>query len=80
MISPERVLKAVLQYAGFFLVLLLCSEEFRRLLRWFRNIVQQYPRLRFLFYPLATLLVIAAAVLIANSLLHLFGTVLFSYD
>lgn len=80
MISPEGILKAVLQYAGFFLALLLFSEEFRRLVRWFRNIVQQYPRLRFLFYPLATLLVIAAAALIANSLIHLFGTVLFSYD
>jgi hypothetical protein len=80
LISPERVLKAVLQYAGFFLLLLLFSEEFRRLVRWFRNIVQQYPRLKFLFYPLAALLVIAAAALIANSMLHLFGTVLFSYD
>jgi hypothetical protein len=79
-ISPEGVLKAVLQYAGFFLVLLLFSEEFRRLVRWFRNIIRQYPRLKFLFYPVATLLVIAAAALIANSLLHLFGTVLFFYD
>jgi hypothetical protein len=80
LISPEGVLKAVLQYAGFFLALLLFSEEFRRLVRWFRNIVRQYPRLRFLVYPLATLLVIAAAALIVNSLIHLCSTVLFTYD
>jgi hypothetical protein len=78
--TSERVLKAALQYAGLFLVLVMFSEEFGRLVTWFWRMVRQYPRLRVFFYPLATLFVIGAAALIANSLITLFFTVLFSYD
>ena len=77
---PERVLQAAFEYGGFFLVVILFSEECRRLVAWFWRMVRQYPRLRVLFYPLAMLLVIGAAALIANSFIRLFITVLFSYD
>jgi len=80
LISWDGVLKAALQYAGFFLALLLCSEEFRRLVRWFGNLIRQNPRLRFLLYPLATLVAIGVAALIANSFITLVISVLFSYD
>jgi hypothetical protein len=74
------IFQAVLQYAGFFLVLLLFSEEFRRLVRWFRQITREQPRLKILFYPLAAGIILVAAALILNSFIMLFTTLLFSYD
>jgi hypothetical protein len=80
LISWDRALKTALQYSGFLLVLLLCSEEFRRLVTWFSHLIRQNPRLRFWLYPLAALVAIGVAALIANSFITLFISVLISYD
>jgi hypothetical protein len=76
----ERALQAVLPFAGFFLLVLLCSEECRRLASWFWRVVRQEPRLKIILYPLAALLMVGAAALIAHSVLTLFTTVPFSYE
>lgn len=76
----KKVSQAILQYAGFFLILILCSEEFRRLVAWFWKVIKQDPRLKILFYPLAVVLIVVVAALIANSFITLFTTVLFSYN
>ena len=76
----EKVFKAVIQYAGFFLILLLCSEEFKRLVAWFWKVIRQEPQLKIILYPLALLLMAVMAVLIVHSIVTLFTTVLFSYD
>ena len=76
----KEVFAALLQYGGFFLVLFLFSEEFRRLVTWFGNFTRQHPRLRILCYPLAVLLTLAVTALIAHSFLTLFATVRFSYE
>ena len=80
MMFSGRIFQTVLQYAGLFLVILLCSEEVRRLLARCRRRMRESPRLNFLYYPLAAVFVILAAALIVNSFLTLFLSVLFSYD
>jgi hypothetical protein len=76
----KGTLGTVLYYAGFLLVLILCSEEFKRLVKYLWKVISRYPRLKVLCYPLAVVLIMAAAALIANSFITLFVTVLFSYD
>jgi hypothetical protein len=76
----EQALQAVLPYAGFFLIALLCSEECRRLAAWFWRVIRQEPRLKIILYPLAALLMLGVAALIAHSVLTLFTTVWFSYE
>ncbi len=74
------VFEAVVNYAGFFLTLLLFSEEFKRLVAWLRNLTAHRPGLKFLLYPLAALLAVAVTALIANSFLVLITAVLFAYE
>ncbi len=64
---------------GFLLILLLCTEEFREVLRklWQRQTSQ--PGGKYLAYPLAVTLGLAAAGLILFSL-WTFMTTTFSYD
>jgi hypothetical protein len=76
----EKVIKAVLQFAGFLLILLLFSEEFKRLVSWFWEVIRQEPRLKIILYPLALLLMVVAGALIVHSIITLFTTVLFSYE
>jgi hypothetical protein len=76
----EKAFKAVLPYAGFFLIVLLCSEECRRLVAWFWQVIRREPRLRIILYPLAALLMMGAAALIAHAVIALFTTVWFSYE
>jgi hypothetical protein len=70
----------IIFFAGFLLLLLLFTEEFARSLAWLRDLLKQNPRLRFIAYPLAIVLVILAAFLILNSLISLFGSAPFSYE
>jgi hypothetical protein len=72
--------QAVLPYAGLFLVILLCTEEGRRLAAWFWQIRAREPRFKLIFYPLAALLMVGAAALIAHSVLTLFTTVFLAYE
>jgi predicted nucleic acid-binding Zn ribbon protein len=75
-----KTLKAVLPYAGLILLILLCSEECRRLVSYFWQVTRQEPRLKIILYPLAALLMVGAAALIAHSVFVLFTTVTFSYE
>jgi hypothetical protein len=74
------VFEAVVQYAGFFLAVLLFSEEFKRLVAWLRDLTARRPGLKLLVYPLAALLTVAVTALIVNSFITLVTTVLFSYE
>ncbi len=73
------MLKILLSAAGFLILLLLCTEEFRGSLR------RQWQRLRahspgkYPAYPLAALLAVAAAGLILLALWSFLSTT-FSYD
>lgn len=69
----------VISLLGFLLILLLCTEEFRGVLRklWHRQISQ--PGGKYLAYPLALVLGVAAAGLIVFSLWSFMSTT-FSYD
>ncbi len=82
--APTRhghpVLKTFLFYAGFFLIFLLFSEEFRSGLQRGRAVVRQRPHLKYLAYPLAAAALLLAAALIVNSLVTLFTSILFSYE
>ncbi|MEW6386781.1 MAG: hypothetical protein AB1491_04610 [Thermodesulfobacteriota bacterium] len=69
-----------LTYAGFFLILILFSEDFRRLCQWLKGRLEERPALKILAYPLAAGLLLIAAGLIATSLLRLFFGLRFSYD
>jgi len=73
------MLKILLALAGFVLLLLLCTEEFRDSLgrQWRR--LTAHPPGKYLAYPLAALLAVAAAGLILWSLWSFLSTP-FSYD
>ena len=66
--------------AGLLLIILLCTEEFRRGLLYAREALQRRPRLKPLAYPLAALLLLAVALLLLNALIGLVLSVTFSYE
>jgi hypothetical protein len=70
----------ILFYAGFLLFIVLFSEEFARALTWLRAQLAQYPQYRFIAYPLLVLLLLAAGIIIAASLIKLSTTTTFSYE
>lgn len=74
------VLKTFLFYAGFALIFLLFSEEFRNGLHRLRTHLEQRPTRKMIAYPLAILLFLTVAALIAHSLITFFTSVLFSYE
>jgi len=73
------MLNLAVSVLGFLLILLLCTEEFREALRklWQRHTSR--PRGKYLAYPLALVLGLAAAGLIGFSLWFFVSTT-FSYD
>jgi hypothetical protein len=74
------VIKVFLLYAGFFLLLLLFSEEFARAWRWLRAALDQHPRYKIIAYPLLFVLAVIAGLIIATSLIRFATEVPFSYD
>jgi hypothetical protein len=76
----DNVIKAILFYAGFLLIFILFSEEFARALEWLRARLQRSPRYRLIVYPLLLLLIVAAGIIIAASLVKFATTFTFSYD
>jgi len=58
----------------------LFSEEFARALNWLRAGVTRSPRYRLIIYPLLLLLLAAAGIIIATSLIKFSTTLTFSYD
>ena len=73
------MLNLALSALGFFLILLLLTEEFRDTLRQVWRWLTSRPRGKYLAYPLALVLGLAAAGLIGFSLWFFVSTT-FSYD
>jgi hypothetical protein len=69
----------LLSAAGFLVFILLCSEEFRESLKRLWRRAFTFPGGRYLAYPLAALLGLAAAGLMLFALWSLLSTT-FSYD
>ena len=73
------MLKILLSAAGFLILILLCTEEFREALRRQWQRLNALPPGKYLAYPLAALLAVAAAGLILLALWSFLSTT-FSYD
>ena len=70
----------ILFYAGFLLLILLFSEEFARAVAWLKAQLSQYPQYRLIAYPLIAVLLLAAGIVIATSLMEFATTTPFSYE
>jgi uncharacterized protein YacL len=75
-----NVVKEILFYVGFLLIIMLFSEEFARAVKRLQAHVQQYPQHRIIVYPLVLVLIVVAGIIIANSLIRLCTGFSFSYD
>jgi uncharacterized protein YacL len=76
----DNVIRAILFYAGFLLIIIFFSEEFARALKWLRARLQRSPRYRIIVYPMALLLIIVAGIIIITSLIKFSTALTFSYD
>jgi uncharacterized protein YacL len=76
----DKVIRAILFYAGFLLIIIFFSEEFARALKWLRARLQRSPRYRIIVYPMALLLIIVAGIIIITSLIKFSTALTFSYD
>jgi hypothetical protein len=76
----DNVIRAILFYAGFLLIIFLFSEECARVLEWLRGRLQQSRRYRLIVYPVLVLLLVAAGIIIVTSLIKFSTTLTFSYD
>ena len=76
----DNVIRAILFYAGFLLVIIFFSEEFARALTWLRGRLQRSPRYRIIVYPLLLLLIAVAGIIIVASLIKFSTALTFSYD
>ena len=76
----DNVIRAILFYAGFLLIIILFSEEFARALKWLRVCVKRYPQYRIIVYPLLVVLIVAAGIIIVTSLIEFSSAITFSYD
>ena len=76
----DTVIRTILFYAGFLLIIFLFSEEFARALKWLRTRLKGSPRGRIIVYPLLLLLIAAAGFIIVTSLIKFSTTLTFSYD
>jgi hypothetical protein len=75
----DNVIRAILFYAGFLLIIFLFTEEFARALKRLRVVLERHPRYRIIIYPLLLVFIVAAGIIIATSLIE-FSTATFSYD
>ena len=76
----DTVIRTILFYAGFLLIIFLFSEEFARALEWLRARLKRSPRCRIIVYPLLLLLIVVAGFIIVTSLIKFSTTLTFSYD
>ena len=76
----DTVIRTILFYAGFLLIIVLFSEEFARALEWLRARLKRSPRYRIIVYPLLLLLIVVAGFIIVTSLIKFSTTLTFSYD
>jgi predicted PurR-regulated permease PerM len=76
----DTVIRTILFYAGFLLIIFLFSEEFARALKWLRARLEGSPRCRIIVYPLLLLLIVIAGFIIVTSLIKFSTSLTFSYD
>ena len=76
----DTIIRTILFYAGFLLIIILFSEEFARALEWLRTRLKRSPRCRIIVYPLLLLLIAAAGFIIVTSLIKFSTSLTFSYD
>ena len=76
----DAVIRTILFYAGFLLIIFLFTEEFARALGWFQTRLKRSPRCRIIVYPLVLLLIVAAGFIIVTSLIKFSTSLTFSYD
>jgi Zn-dependent protease with chaperone function len=76
----DIVIRTILFFAGFLLIIFLFSEEFARSLKWLRTRLKDSPRGRIIIYPLLLLLIAAAGFIIVTSLIKFSTSLTFSYD
>ena len=76
----DTVIRTILFYAGFLLIIFLFSEEFARALEWLRARLKRSPRSRIIFYPLLLLLIVIAGFIIVTCLIKFSTALTFSYD
>ena len=76
----DTVIRTILFYAGFLLIIILFSEEFARALKWLRARLKGSPRCRIIVYPLLLLLIVVAGFIIVTSLIKFSTALTFSYD
>jgi Zn-dependent protease with chaperone function len=76
----DTVIRTILFFAGFLLIIFLFSEEFARSLKWLRTHLKDSPRGRIIIYPLLLLLIAAAGFIIVTSLIKFSTSLTFSYD
>ena len=76
----DNVIRAILFYAGFLLIIIFFSEEFARTLKWFRARLKRSPRYRIILYPVFLLLIVVAGIIIVTSLIKFSTALTFSYD
>jgi hypothetical protein len=76
----DTVIRTILFYAGFLLIIFLFTEEFVRALEWLRARLKRSPRYRIIVYPLLLLFIAAAGFIIVTSLIKFSSTLTFSYD
>jgi predicted PurR-regulated permease PerM len=75
-----KIIRTILFYAGFLLIIIFFSEEFARALEWLRTRLKRSPRCRIIVYPLLLLMIVAAGFIIVTSLIKFSTTLTFSYD
>jgi hypothetical protein len=76
----DNVIRTILFYAGFLLIIFFFSEEFARTLEGLRARLQRSPRYRIIVYPLFLLLIVVAGIIIVTSLIKFSTALTFSYD
>ena len=76
----DKVIRTILFYAGFLLIIVFFSEEFVRALKWPRARLQRFPRYRIIVYPLLLLPIVVAGFIIVTSLIKFSTALTFSYD
>lgn len=70
----------ILLSLGLLLFIFLFTEEFTKVLNRLRELLHQYPRLKFFAYPLGVMLAIIGVFLILSSLIDLLFSTPFSYE
>jgi hypothetical protein len=76
----DTVIRTIIFYTGFLLIIILFSEDFARALEWLRARLKRSPRYRIVVYPVLLLLIVVAGFIIVTSLIQFSTALTFSYD